>query len=369
MQNPFKPTAGKNPPALIGRDAVIEEFLEGIENGPGAPSRLMRITGMRGMGKTVMLNEIGSRVRTMGWDVIDETASDGLCERVLEAASSGGRVSSVVAAPSVLGVSLGSVEIDRASLSLRAALGELIHRNGKGLLITLDEVQDATLDEMRALSIAVQHLIRDDASVAFVFAGLPSMIESVVNGKTLTFLRRAVPVELGPVGILEAALSMRATIEESGLLVSADVARELAEATRGYPFMIQLVGYHAWQVAHRAGLRVIDESSARDGIALARNRFDLTVIEPALQRLPASLLEYLLAMAEDNGEPSESGRIAQRMGRTAQQVSSYRARLIREDVIEASSWGKVSFAIPYMAEYLNAHRAELLAESAGAGDR
>jgi chromosomal replication initiation ATPase DnaA len=75
--NPLKPTAGKNPPVLIGRNHVIEEFVEGIENGPGAPSRLMRISGMRGMGKTVMLNEIGSQARRLGWDVIDETASEG----------------------------------------------------------------------------------------------------------------------------------------------------------------------------------------------------------------------------------------------------------------------------------------------------
>ena len=359
MQNPFKPTAGKNPPALIGRDAVVEEFLEGVENGPGAPSRLMRITGMRGMGKTVMLNEIGRRAREMGWSVIDETASEGFCERILSAASPDSRVRGVTASPSILGVSLGSIEIDRAALSLRTALEDVIAHNGRGLLITLDEVQDASLDEMRALSVAIQHLIREDASVAFVFAGLPSMIESVVNGKTLTFLRRAVPVELGPVNIAEVAISMQATMAKSGMKISPELARYLANVTRGYPFMIQLVGYHVWQCAYRVGADTLGEDIARQGIALARERFDLTVIEPALQRLPKSMLEYLLAMAMDDGRPSESGEVASRLGKSAQQVSSYRARLIQEDVIEASSWGKVSFAIPYMADYLNAHRAEL----------
>lgn len=362
MQNPFKPTAGKNPPMLIGRDFVIEEFSEGIENGPGAPGRLMRITGMRGMGKTVMLNEIGATAKRMGWEVIEETASEGFCDRILALATSNRRVSSVTAAPSLFGVSLDSVELDRMALSLREALHEVITRNGKGLLITLDEVQDVSLSEMRALSVAIQHEIREDCNIAFVFAGLPSMIESVVNGKTLTFLRRAVPVDLGPVGVSEVAISLRETMRLSGMMLSEEMSELLAEATKGYPFMVQLVGYHVWQLAHRANKTTIDEEIARNGVVLARERFDLTVIEPALQRLPSSCIAYLLAMAEDEGKPSDTSTIAERMGKSAQQIGTYRARLIHEDVIEAVAWGKVSFAIPYMADFLNMHRQELEAE-------
>lgn len=362
MQNPFKPTAGKNPPALIGRDGVIDEFAEGIENGPGAPGRLMRITGMRGMGKTVMLNEIGSRARRMGWSVIDETANEGFCARILSSALPSGRVRGVTAAPSVLGVSLGSVAIDRDAPSLRSALSRAAAKCERGLLITLDEVQDASLDEIRDLSVAIQHVIREDANISFVFAGLPSMVESVVNGKTLTFLRRAVPVELGPVSVAEVALSLGETMEKSGMSVSDDVSRWLAESTRGYPFMIQLVGYHAWQVAHRRESTTIDERIARAGVELARERFEATVIEPALRRLPRTSIDYLLAMAELGDVSCESGAVASLLGKTPQQVSTYRARLIREDVIEASSWGRVSFAIPHMADYLNAHRDEMRAE-------
>lgn len=357
--NPFKPTAGKNPPMLIGRDHVLEAFAEGIENGPGAPDRLMRITGMRGMGKTVMLNELARHAKDMGWSVIEETASEGFCQRILDAAMPVTRVGKMTAGPSILGVSLGSVELDRATLSLRDALRAAIERNGSGLLITLDEVQDASRDEIRALAVAVQHEIRDDEDIAFVFAGLPSMVESVVNGKTLTFLRRAVPVELLPVGEAEVALSLASTMRDSGMRITDEIAERLACATHGYPFMIQLVGYHAWQLAHRKGISDIDDETAREGIVVARERFDATVIEPALQRVSGGGIAYLLAMAEDEGCPSESGAVAARLGKTPQQVATVRARLISEDVIEAPSWGKVSFAIPYMAEYLNAHRTEL----------
>ena len=362
--NPFKPTSGKNPPAFIGREDVIEEFLEGIENGPGAPGRLMRIAGMRGMGKTVLLNEIGARARELGWAVIDETASEGFCDRILATALPSRRVSRVEASPSLLGVSLGSVELDHAALSLRQALAGLIRRRGRGVLITLDEVQDASLDEMRALAVAVQHLIREDRDVAFAFAGLPSMIESIVNGRTLTFLRRAVPFDLGPVDSDEVALSLGQTMRASGLSIDDATCQQLAAAAQGYPFMIQLVGYHTWQMAHRLGITCIDEKIAGMGVRRARERFDATVIEPVLQRLSGSAISYLLAMAIDEGAPSESGAVAARLGKTAQQVSTCRARLIRDDVIEARSWGKVSFAIPHMADYLNAHHDEIEAEIA-----
>ena len=85
--NPFKPTAGKMPPELIGRDFVIESFIDGIENGPGAPECLMRITGARGMGKTVMLNELGRIARARGWLVIDEVASPGFCSTKLKSSA------------------------------------------------------------------------------------------------------------------------------------------------------------------------------------------------------------------------------------------------------------------------------------------
>lgn len=360
--NPFKPTAGKNPPALIGRDYVLEGLSEGIENGAGAPNRLMRVTGMRGMGKTVMLNAIGDVARSQGWRVVDETASQGFCDRILSELTSDRRVEHVTAAPSLFGLSLGEVDIDMVSLSLRDAMKRAARRGDGGLLITLDEVQDASIDEMRALSVAVQHLIREDADVAFVFAGLPSMVESIVNGKTLTFLRRAVPVDLGPVGLVEVAQSFGDTMRASGMDASDEVCDRLAQATGGYPFMIQLVGYHVWQESHRRGATDIDLASAEKGIALARERFDEMVLEPALQRLPPSGIEYLLAMALDEGKPSSTGEVARRMTKTAQQVATVRARLIREDVIEAVSWGRVSFAIPYMASYLNRHREELSAE-------
>lgn len=357
MSNPFKPTAGKNPPELIGRDDVIVEFTDGLDNGPGAPGRLLRITGMRGMGKTVMLNELASIAKSRGWTIVTETASEGFVERILHRLEPRYEVRGTVE-PELLGFKLGSVELAKNAVSLREAMARAAGA-GSGLLITLDEVQDASIAEIRTLAIAVQHLIRDDANIAFVFAGLHSMVDGVVNSESLTFLRRAVPFTLGPLNAYEVADSLDDTFSELNVSVSRAVVDYLADASAGYPFMVQLVGYYSWQKAARRHPGTLDEEDASEGVSLARSRFDETVIEPALHHLPPMQVRYLLAMAQDGGEASSTRAVSDRMGKGASDVAPYRDRLVKAGIIEASAWGKVRFAIPNMADYLENHREEI----------
>ncbi len=357
--NPFKPTAGKTPPAIIGRDEVIDEFSEGIENGAGAPSRLMRISGVRGTGKTVLLSEVGKIAQDQGWLLIKEVATDGLCQRILNSLLPAFKVTSAEVSPSLMGASLGTVKLEHVGPTLYQALARAIHENGHGLIITLDEVQDAAIDEVRVLSIAVQQLIGDDLDVAFVFAGLPSMINDIISGKTLTFLRRAVPFELKAVELGEVAASLSQTIRDTGIDITDDLAGQLADATQGYPFMIQLIGYQVWQRARRSSSNVVDEKIVADGIRAARERFDAAVIEPALQRVSPAGIEYLLAMAAEGPGLIQSGNVLRSLQKNSRQVSVLRSRLLKDSLIEAPGYGKLRFAIPYMEDYLNVHRDEL----------
>lgn len=80
--NPFKPTAGAEPPVLIGRERVIDDFRDGIEEGVGAPGRLMRITGPRGSGKTALLTELGDIAKSYGWRVVDVTAAGSIVDAI-----------------------------------------------------------------------------------------------------------------------------------------------------------------------------------------------------------------------------------------------------------------------------------------------
>ena len=89
------------------------------------------------------------------------------------------------------------------------------------------------------------------------------MIESIINGKTLTFLRRALPFDLKAVAVTEVSYSLEEAIETSGMELKPGIAGQLAEATQGYPFMIQLIGYHAWQLARRAQTNLVRQGVVR----------------------------------------------------------------------------------------------------------
>ena len=170
-------------------------------------------------------------------------------------------------------------------------------------------------------------------------------------GKTLTFLRRALPVHIGAIDIGDVAWSLEETFAQTDVQVGEEQVEQMAQATRGYPYMVQLVGYYCWQAAERNDM-ALDAAGCERGIARARSRFDAAVIEPALQHLSQRQMNYLRAMAQDGGRPSRSGEIAQRIGCSQTSASSLRDSLIRADVIEAPRWGELQFVIPYLWEYL-----------------
>lgn len=353
MRNPFKPTAGTNPPELIGRDFVLDEFAESLDNGPGAPDRLLRISGIRGIGKTVLLNALGSVAAQRGFRVVNVASDPGFCKRIAQALTPGVSTRNMTVEPELFGVKLGSVELERASSNFGEVLYEASCKGG--LFITVDEVQDASLDEMRAFGNEVQLLMRRGANVALAFAGLPSAVDDVVNGKGLTFLQRAKQVTLERLFDYQVRDSLEDTVRLSGMSLAPDVAEFLTRTAAGYPFMVQLVGYHSWQTAHRRGVMSISDEDARKGAEAARHAFNSMVIEPALRRLPQGQLEYLVAMALCDDDPAPSGEVARVMGRETKDVGSFRRRLINASLVEARGYGRVGFAIPYMREYLVEH--------------
>ena len=364
--NPFKPTAGAEPPVLVGRDKVLGDFSDGIAEGVGAPGRLIRITGPRGSGKTVLLTELGDIARESGWEVIDETASKGFCSRIAEAAA-GERLVPGLEVDVHLGVLdvRGKGSSRESAPSLRAALTEradALGRQHRGLLITLDEVQDASPSEMRELATAVQHLIRERIDVAFAFAGLTTGVLDLINGEALTFLRRALPEELAAIPVDEVACALRQSIEKSGLAITDAALAEAAQKTVGYAYLIQLIGYHVWRAgrAHVDDTPVIDEEDVSRGIEQAMGRFHDAVHESAVSDLPLRAMEYLLAMTEDEGV-SATAAVADRLGLPATSLTSYRRLLVQRQIIEPTARGFVAFSIPYTREYLMQNRESLLA--------
>lgn len=364
--NPFKPTAGAEPPVLAGRDAVLSDFEIGLEEGVGAPGRLMRITGPRGSGKTVLLTELGDIARQHGWRVVGVTAAGHLPELICRRLEKEKRADysveldlKVIKARAQKDDSLKTEDIYEV---LERVVGKLTEK-GYGLLVTVDEIQDASIEDVREVAVAIQHLIRERRNIAFVFAGLTAGVMNLLGEDGPTFLRRAYPEELDTIPVDEVEAALGATFEKSEVLIGEEELSLAAHSTAGYAYLIQLVGYYVWRAAQvRAGaeLDAITMGDVEKGVVAARREFERTVLETAIAHLPKRAMEYLLAMAEDK-LASSTGEIANRLGVFASSLSTTRKLLVSRQVIESTARGYVGFSIPFMREYLVENRETLLA--------
>jgi hypothetical protein len=366
--NPFRPSFGVSPPVLVGRDGLIEEFVEGLEDGPGAAARATIYTGARGSGKTVMLNAVEDRARELGWLVVSETASPGFVDRIarqelprllesFDPKAVRRRLTGITGPMGSGGVTWSTMESHAPEATLRSQvelITDLLAENETGLLITLDEIHHNQIDELRQLATTVQHAFREERQLAFVGAGLASAITDVVNDEVLTFLRRAERHALGSVAGEDVARAIRTPVEESGRTVAEDVLDVMVKGTRGYPFLIQLVGSQVWRL--RKSEREISMESAREGVSDALRRLGRLVYEPALAEASEIDKSFLLAMAKDDG-PSRMKDIQQRLEIDANFASQYRLRLIASELIESTGRGYVDFALPYLRDYLREHAA------------
>lgn len=376
MPNPFKPTAGKMPPILIGRQSIIDDFKEGLENGAGAPGRLMLITGQRGYGKTVMLTELGRVAKDAGWEVISETASEGMCDRLASALVRPGMklrgvsVQPSIGASGILNASLGgaSFSVDQVALTLREVVNQRLAKmpRGKGIVFTIDEAQAASMADMVALATTIQHVIRDEDmrdvsdsdkhGVAFVFAALPSLMDELLHERVLTFLRRSVQHDLGLVAYPDVRSAYIEVVREGGLAIDFEVAELAAEASDGYPYMIQLVGYYMWRAAEVRGSKEIEEADVIQGKKDALVLFDDAVCAPLFDGLTAAQKLFVKAVAKEAPQPAKVSEIANRAHRSASWVSKYRASLIKERVVESAGYGLVRLSASHLAEYVQSLR-------------
>lgn len=362
-RNPFTPTFGVSPPLLAGRADLLEDVLAAIEDGPGAPGRMSLYTGARGTGKTVMLNEVEDLARQLGWRVISETATAGLVGRLVEEhlpallaeidpAATTTKLTGLGAPMGLGSVAWESHQSHQSAPALRTQLTaacDLLAESGVGLLLTLDEIHHQQVANLREVAVVLQHLVREEKEIAFVGAGLPSAISAVLNDDVLTFLRRADRHSLGRVPLAAVVVAITEPITRSERYLSAELAARAAEATGGYPFLIQLVGYHIWRQRPGTGQITTDDVDA--GIAAARRRLGTLVLEPAIADLPGVGRTFLRAMALDDG-PSKMSDIAARLGVDANYASQYRLRLIATELIASTGHGLVDFTMPFLRGYL-----------------
>ncbi|MGC2373220.1 MAG: ATP-binding protein [Solirubrobacteraceae bacterium] len=367
-RNPFKPTFGVSPPLLVGRNELIQDFSDALNDGPGAPARATLYTGARGAGKTVMLNAVQDEARSRGWLVIAETATPGLLQRLTnehlpqllaeqDPKATSRRLSGITAPGGLGGASWETTDLHTVVPGLRSQitdLCEILISGETGLVITVDELHRSLFDELVQLCTIVQHAFREELELVFVGAGLPAAVSSLLSEGVLTFLRRAERHDLGKVADDDVALAIERPIVSAGRTIAADALDFSVAATAGYPFLIQLVGYRIWR-QHPKHTEITTDD-ARVGVEEARRRLGSLVHDPAFQACSDIDKTFLLVMARDDG-PSKISDIAKRLEVKPDYANVYRARLIENQLIEPAGRGRLDFALPGLREYLREHAA------------
>lgn len=365
--NPFTPTFGTSPPLLVGRDSDLDDFREGLRGGPGSPERATLVTGLRGTGKTVMLSAYEDLAGAEGWLIISETATPNLIDRIthehlprlLQDADPRQTESHLtgISLPGGIGANRDVTDRHTPRPGLRSQLSQLadlLGERGSGVLITVDEVHRKGRHDLRELGTTIQQAFRERRSVAFAGAGLPSAVEDLLSDEVSTFLRRADRRHLRTVSPDEVAEALAVPVRDAGRDITPEALQIAVAGTAGYPFMIQLVGLHAWRADSAAD--VIDADQAQRGVDQARRKVGRLVHASALADLSDVDRSFLAAMAHDDG-PSRMGDIASRLGVDATYAGQYRLRLIAAEVIEPRGHGRVDFTLPGLRDYLREHAA------------
>lgn len=368
MPNPFHASFGVSPPLLVGRESVLEDFIEALEDGPGSAGRATLYTGARGAGKTVMLNAVEDRARERGWLVVSETASPGFVQRMtrqhlprllrdFDPAAVQRRLTGLTAPLNIGAVGWDTVERHVVEAGLRnqlELLTDLLAEHSTGVLITLDEIHHNQLAELRELATTVQHAFREGRELAFAGAGLAASVSDIVNDEVLTFLRRAERHSLGSVPRADVERGFREPIEAAGRHIGDDALQIMVDGAAGYPFLLQLVGAQTWRIHPTED--EITVADASEGVTRARRRLGSLIHEPALSAASDIDKSFLLAMAHDDG-PSKMSDIQHRLDVDVNYASQYRLRLIAAELIHSTRRGYVDFSLPYLREYLRDHAA------------
>jgi hypothetical protein len=333
--------------------------MAGLDGPPGHPGRAVICLGQRGMGKTALLLEFAELARRRGFVAAKASASPALLVELAERLARDGAKwlpkgrklagGSVGALGFSLGVTVSAGEAPFPSFRSRlTAISEALDKSGHGMLLLVDEVT-ANSPQVAELATAYQELVGEGRNVAIAMAGLPGAVSGVLNDKVLTFLHRAARVRLGALPVADVMVHYSRTLAALGKSIApADLALA-AEATRGYPYLLQLVGYYLLEYA--GDNATVTPEAAELAASTARRALDDAVFKAALHPLSARDRQFLEAMAPDSG-PSLVSQVAERLAVSRASAQQTRARLIAAGVIEAAGKGEVAYTLPYLDEYL-----------------
>jgi AAA ATPase domain len=341
------------------------------------------MTGLRGVGKTVLLNEFAARARADDWIVAKVEADTGeggrtFREQVAQALNRAlreatgdrglrerfGRALATFRAFSLrtdpegnfsIGIEIdpergrgdsGSLETDLTDLALDLSDGASDW--GAGVCLFVDEMQDLSDEELVAICQACHESGQQNVQFYVVGAGLPSLPRVLAEAKS--YAERL--FQYWPIGALErddAAAAVERPASESGVEWEPAATRVVIGAANGYPYFLQEFGKAAWDYAPGPN---ITKDDAQAGVRAGTSSLDQGFFRSRWERATPSEREYMRAMADDAGEPSLSGEVARRLGRTASAVGPTRANLIHKGLVYAPEHGIIAFTVPGMADFI-----------------
>ena len=380
VANPFAPGAGSRPPALAGRDELLDTAsiaLRRIQAGRHAKS--MMLLGLRGVGKTVLLARIGELAESLGYltaviEAPEERRLAGLLvpklRRILYRISS--REKARVLGNHALGAlrnfasafkvshaefevgvtpepglaASGDLETDLTDLLI--AIGEAARAAHQPVAILIDEVQYLNDEDLRALIVALHRITQRALPMLMVGAGLPQL--AALSGEAKSYSERLFDFPaVGPLDESATRGAIRVPIEDAGVEIDDDALSEIAERTAGYPYFLQEWGAHSWNVAPRSPVTLEDVVSA-SGKATAA--LDASFFRVRFDRLTPREQDYLRAMAELGPGPHRSGEVATKLGIPVTSAGPLRTGLIRKGMIWSPAHGETAFTVPMFDRYM-----------------
>jgi hypothetical protein len=377
--NPYTPDAGARPPLLAGRETELMQLSNIVRQlAAGGTEQHVLITGLRGVGKTVLLNEFERLAQDAGWPA--ETKEVGrsssvatlvgrVARRALLQMSTRRRVGSRLRrAMSVLksfeiglpgevsfklevGPALGEADSGDLGDDLRdllVAVGEAAAEAGSGFALIFDELQNLSRGDYEALIMALHRVKQKGLPIAFVGAGLPLLPGLTAEAKSYAE-RMFAYAALGPLGEAAAREALVTPSHSQGVDWEDGAVRHVLGFTEGYPYFLQEYGRRVW--ALEAGT-LITARDARAAQVLVEDFLDTSFFEPRIGRLAESERSYVSAMATLGDGPQQTSAVAGRLGRTIGSVSPLRDALIDSAVIYAPRRGYVDFTVPHCASYV-----------------
>jgi predicted transcriptional regulator len=382
IRNPYAPGAGTPPPELAGRDELREQVRVSIERlRRGLPAKSLLMIGLRGVGKTVLLDRMRDDAEAAGIHTLRIEAPEGrslpallapqlrqallrlsrqqaakaLAQRALRALAGFAKSLKVKYDDIEVGFDLepepgladnGDLEHDLQTLL--EAVGEAAKSAGTALVMFIDELQYVREDELAALIAALHRCGQRRLPVSLVGAGLPQLPGRMGRAKSYAERLFDFP-QVGPLNATAARLAIAKPAKEQGVDIADRAVTAIVAKTQGYPYFLQEWGKHAWDHAPRTPIRQQDvEAASASAIAALDDSF----FRVRFDRLTPAEKRYLRAMAELGPGPHRSGDIAEQLQRKVTSLGPTRSQLIDKGMVWSPNHGDTAFTVPLFDEFM-----------------